>query len=99
MAVLAIFTGAINRAQYDALSAAVNWKGNQPAGGVFHAASFDAAGNIHVADVWESAESLDAFVSQRLMPAMQTLNLHPPEVVVYPAHTVQAYPTIAKYRV
>lgn len=99
MAVLAIFAGRISEAQYDALSRKVDWKGNQPGGAVFHAASFDDAGRIHVADIWESPESLDRFVAQRLAPAMQELQIEPPEVAVYPAHTVQAYRAIAAYRV
>ena len=34
----------------------MDWEHKHPKGGVLHAASFDDAGNIHVADVWDSAE-------------------------------------------
>lgn len=71
MAVLAIFTGDLNKSQYEQLRKEVNWEGQQPPGGVLHAAGFDDSGRIHVADVWESAEAMNAFVEQRLMPAYQ----------------------------
>ncbi len=51
MAILAIFQGNISKSQYDALRAEVNWEKQQPQGGIFHAASFDEADHIHVADV------------------------------------------------
>jgi len=100
MAVLAIFTGPITKDQYEKLRKIVDWEGKRPAGAVFHAASFDETGNAHVADVWESAEALDAFVGQRLMPAFQQMGFTPPQVEVYPAHNVNAFTeTIEKYKV
>ena len=99
MAVLAIFTGQITKENYEKLRKEVDWEHNNPPGGVSHAASFDDKGNIHVADVWESPESLDAFVGQRLMPALQKLGVSPPQVDVYPAYNVNAYKSIDKYKV
>ena len=99
MAVLALFTGKLTKAQYERLRQEVDWEHKQPAGGVFHAASFDEAGNVHVADVWESAEALDAFARTALMPAFARHDIAPPTVAVFPAHTVQAYSAIEKYRI
>lgn len=91
MAILAIFTGAINPAQYEALSQEIDWEGQQAQGAIGHAASFDAAGGIHVADVWESAEAMQAFVGQRLGPAFQKLGIAPPKVAVYRVHKLNVY--------
>ena len=84
MAILAIFTGNTSKSQYEALRKEVNWEQQHPAGGIFHAASFDDSGRIHVADVWESADTMNAFVEQRLLPAFTKLGLAPPEVNVLP---------------
>ena len=99
MAVLVIFTGNINKSQYEALRREVNWEKQQPQGGVFHAASFDDSGHIHVADIWESAEAMNAFVEQRLAPAMQKLQISPPNVEVYPTHNINAYKSIEKHTI
>jgi len=99
MAMLAIFTGNIDQSQYDALRKEVNWEQQQPEGGIFHAASFDDSGNIHVADIWESAEAMNAFIEARLAPAMQKLQIAPPEVTVFPVHNINAYTSIEKYRI
>lgn len=99
MAVLAIFTGAITKSQYESLRKEVNWERDNPAGGVFHAVGFDEAGGIHVADVWESPDAMNAFVGQRLMPAFKKLGISLPDVSVFPAHNVNVYKSIDKYRV
>jgi len=99
MAVLALFTGKLTKEQYDVLRREVDWENKQPAGGVFHAAAFDDVGNVHVADVWESPEQLNAFAQGALMPAFAKHKITPPTVAVYPAHKVQAYAGIAKYRI
>lgn len=99
MSILAIFTGNISQSQYEALRQEANWEGQQPNGGVFHCASFDESEQIHVADVWETAEAMGAFVEQRLAPAMQKLKITPPDVAVYPAYNINAYHTVEKYRI
>lgn len=99
MAILAIFTGNISKSEYEALRKEVNWEKQQPSGGIFHAASFDDSGHIHVADVWESSETMNAFVAARLMPAMQKLQIAPPEVAVYPVHNLNAYRSIEKFKI
>ena len=77
MAILALFTGdKLTKQMYESLLKEVDWVHNHPPGGIFHAAAFDNSGNnIHVADVWESEEELNKFVKEKLMPAMQQLNV------------------------
>ena len=99
MPVLAIFTGAISQSQYDTLRFTVDWRSDQPYGGILHASAFDEAGRLHVADVWESAEALNTFVLERLMPAFRSLKIDPPEVAIYPLHLLQAYDAIARYKI
>lgn len=99
MAILAIFTGNTTKDEYDALRKEVDWEKSWAPGAIIHVASFDDSGAIHVADVWESPEKLNAFVEQRLMPAFQKLNLTPPKVEVYPAYNVNAHSSISKYQV
>jgi hypothetical protein len=98
MAILAIFTGNISKSQYEALRREVNWEKQQPQGAIFHVVSVDDSGGVrHVADVWESAEAMNAFVEQHLAPAMQKLQISPPNVEVYPTHNINAYKSIEKY--
>lgn len=99
MSILAIFTGNITKVQYEALRQQVNWENQQPNGGVFHCASFDNSESIHVADVWESAETMNEFVENRLIPAMQKLKITPPDVAVYPTHNINAYQVIDQYKI
>jgi hypothetical protein len=100
MAILALFTGeGITRQMYDALRQEVDWEHQQPNGGIIHIASFDDAGNPHVADVWSSPDTLNEFVGTRLLPAMQKLLIPQPQVVVYPVHNLNAFPAIQDYLV
>jgi hypothetical protein len=99
MPVLAIFTGKVTKAQYDILRNEVDWENKHPAGGIFHAASFDDQGNVHVADVWASAEDLNAFAQKHLMPAFAKHKIPPPSVAVYPTHRVLAYDAVKQFQV
>jgi len=40
---------------------------------IFHAAAFDTAGDIRVADVWESQEALDDFFNKRSLHSLGKL--------------------------
>ena len=98
MAILAIFTGkGVTSDMYDALKAEVDWVHQQPQGAISHTASFDEAGDAHVADVWASPEALDHFVNTRLAPAMQRLNIPLPDVTVYPVHNIDAYSGVQQF--
>ena len=98
MAILAIFTGpGVTKDHYETLRRELGWERQHPTGGIFHAASFDDAGDAHVVDVWESREALDAFVGGQLAPTMQKHQIPLPKVEVYPVHNLNAYPTIERY--
>lgn len=98
MAILAIFTANMSKDEYEKLLNEVDWKRNWAPGAMMHVASFDDAGGIHVADVWESAQKMNAFVEQRLMPAFQKLGLNPPNVEVYPAHNIDSHSSLSQYQ-
>jgi hypothetical protein len=97
MAVLAVFTGAITNVQYGTLQFTVKWAAKAPAGAILHTAYFDGAGKIHVADVWDSPEAFDAFLTGRLLPALDALRIKRPDVAVYPIRTLEAYRAISAY--
>ena len=99
MTILVIFQGSISKEMYEALRKEVKWESQPAPGGVFHAAGFDESGEIHVADIWESEQDLNNFVSNRLAPAMQKLNILMPEVKVYPAHNINVFLGADKYKV
>jgi hypothetical protein len=77
----------------------VNWEGNPPPGVIFHAASFDKSGNICVAEVWESEDQWNNFLSTRLKPAMQKGNIPPPKTQIFQIHIINALPGLDSYKV
>ena len=99
MPVLALFTGKLTKAQYDTLRNEIDWENKHPAGVISHAASFDDEGQAHVADVWASADELNAFAQNHLMPAFAKHNIAPPSVAVYPTHKVLAYSAVGQFHV
>lgn len=100
MAILAIFTGkGITQKIYDSLRPEVNWERNNPPGGLFHACSFDDKGDLHVADVWETPEAMNQFVTSRLMPAMKKLGIPAPAVEAYPLHNMNIYSAADRFRI
>lgn len=98
MAVLAIFSGVgITKEMYESLRPEVKWETEHAPGGLLHVCAFDEAGNLQVADVWESVEAMDEFVHTRLMPGMQKLGIPAPAVSVFPVQNVNVYPAAKKY--
>lgn len=86
----------ITQAQYEALRPVVQWEQNYPEGLLFHACAFDEQGGLHVADIWESAQQMEAFFHSRLLPGMQQVGIEPPPPNVYPVFNVDAFPGIEK---
>ena len=98
MAVLAIFTGVgFTKTMYESLRPEVKWESNLAPGGLFHVSGFDDQGNLHVADVWESTEAMNAFVTTRLAPGMQRLGIPMPQVSVFPVHNINLYAAAQKF--
>jgi hypothetical protein len=92
MAVLAIFTGKhFTKAMYESLRSEVKWEANPAAGALIHVAGFDSTDNIHVADVWETEDQMNAFVGAKLVPAFQKHKIPMPDVVVYPMHNLNVF--------
>ncbi len=59
---------------YDRVQELLGTRDNPPAGGVVHTAGFDEqAGVFRIFDVWESEAAWNAFLNDRLMPAVQPL--------------------------
>lgn len=71
---------------YDAACERVGWEVDAPVGGRGHVAWFD--DGLRVVDVWESAETFQQFVDERLMPVVKGELEFPgePSVTVLPAH-------------
>ena len=100
MRVLVIFTGkGLTKQMYESLRPEVKWETDHPAGIFLHACGFDDSGDLHVVDVWESVEALNAFVTTRLMPAMQKLGFPPPEPAVIPLHNLNLFPAAQQFLV
>jgi hypothetical protein len=100
MAILAIFTGdsTLTKDGYDKLREELGWHRQKPQGGIVHIASFDEKGAIHVADVWNSPEELNAFAQNALMPALARMGVTPPQVDVYAVHNIDAYSAVDAYK-
>jgi hypothetical protein len=64
----------VSEAQYQEARKLVNWEGDLPDGGKFHTA-WMAADGFHALDLWESPEQFEAFVQNRLMPAVQQIGI------------------------
>lgn len=100
MAVLGIFNGdGFTKQKYEDLRKEVGWEQNPPAGEIIHAAGLDSSGNIRVVDIWESEQDFNNFVSSRLKPAMEKINLPMPKGELIPIHNVNAFQGIEAYRV
>ena len=80
----------IGAEEYEAARKHVNWEGDVPPGAMFHVVAVTDNG-VRFTDVWESAESFDAFVRDRLMPGVQELSIPgQPQVEILSAHRIFA---------
>jgi hypothetical protein len=100
MAILAIFTGnGFTKQMYEQLRKEVDWEHNRPTGIIFHAASFDNSGNLHVVDIWESEQDLNNYFNDKLKPVMEKINAPPPKGEIFTLHNLNAYQGTDTYRV
>ena len=80
----------LSEEQYDQVRAEVGWLEDPPDGGLSHLAWWEGDDN-HNMDGWRDEASFQAFVENRLGPAMGKLGLDiEPTVTVHPAHEVYA---------
>jgi hypothetical protein len=99
MAILAIFkTNKITKEMYETLRKEVDWEHQHPDGAALHAAAFDNSGNFCVADIWESEEHLNKFVTSRLLPVMKKINMPMSEGEIFQINDVSAFPAIDMFR-
>ena len=81
--------------QYNQARAKVQWDTDVPAGAKLHVSGFGDDG-LHVLDVWESEDAFNAFMQQRLQPAIQEIGIQgQPDVKFFPLHGVFA-PALGK---
>ena len=72
--------------QYEQVRKIVKWETDIPKGGVFHVATFDKEG-LRVTDIWESAEDVQNFVNNRILPAVAKIGITTQPVVdITPVH-------------
>jgi hypothetical protein len=72
--------------KYDELRAAVGWLERPPEGGRCHLVAFG-DGGVRMTDVWDSAEDLQDFVDNQLMPEVRNLGLpDQARLSVFPLH-------------
>ena len=73
---------------YEQLRGIVSWEKEVPPGAIFHVAA-QVGDQLRITDVWETAEDFQAFVDNRLMPAVQQLGLPgQPTIEILPAHAM-----------
>ena len=60
--------------QYEAARTAVNWEGDEPAGGNVHVSWYEDRA-LRVIDVWDSAEAFNTSAAERLMPGIAHLEI------------------------
>jgi hypothetical protein len=89
----------MTQAQYDALRPVVNWETDAPDGLIVHSAAFDEQGGLHVCDVWESGEKMQAFIENRLKPGFMQIGLDPGQPLVLPTHNVNTTPAAGNYHI
>lgn len=94
MAVAMRFTmtgGGISEELYEQVAEKLNRSDDPPPGLIFHSTGFD-DGEAHTFDVWDSEESFQTFLRERLQPALQEAGVGgpPPEITIYPLHNVWA---------
>ena len=92
MAIIAIFTGrGFTKDMYEKLRQEVGWETKPIDGWMMHAVRFDDAGELHMINIWESAEKMrEGFVS-RLLPVMQKIGIPAPRAEVYPVYNVNVF--------
>lgn len=76
--------------QYDQARERVGWDRDIPAGAKLHVSGV-ADDGLHVLDIWESEETFNAFMEQRLGPAVAEIGIEgQPDVKFFPLHGVFA---------
>jgi len=74
--------------QYEQMVELTNWNSDPAPGALLHLAAFE-DGELHVVDIWESAEHYQRFIEERVMPLAQAAGMTSgPDVHIYPIHNL-----------
>ena len=60
---------------------------------------FDNSGNLHVADIWDSEQNLNIFITNRIRPALDKMNVPMPKGEIIPIHNAVAFEGIGSFKV
>jgi hypothetical protein len=75
--------------QYDRVRELVGWDRDTPNGAKLHVSGFD--DGLRITDVWDSEQSFNTFMEQRLGPAIQAVGIEgQPDVKFFALHGVFA---------
>ena len=76
----------VNVEMYERVRAEVRMDANPPSGLIVHCAGAAGDGTWRVVEVWESTDAQQAFLQERLAPALQKAGVTPPKITVVPLH-------------
>ena len=94
MMIIAIFTGKnFTKDMYERLRQEVGWETEPIDGWIMHAVRFDESGELHMINIWESAEKMKEGFVNRLIPVMKKIGIPAPRAEVYPAYNVNVFKT------
>ena len=86
MSVLIRFTpSSLTAGKYDESIRRLEEAGEFPPDGLEYHVCFGEEGNLHVSEIWDSQEQLNAF-AQRLMPILQEIGIEAGQPVMMPVH-------------
>ena len=88
MSVLIRFAPAsLTAAQYDESVRKLEEAGDFPPDGLEYHVCFGTDGNLHVSEIWDSREQLEAF-GERLMPVLAEVGIEPGEPQIIDIHNI-----------
>jgi hypothetical protein len=88
MSVLIRFAPAsLTAAQYDESVRKLEEQGDFPPDGLDYHVCFGTEGNLHVSEIWDSREQLEAF-GERLMPVLAEVGIEPGEPQIIDIHNI-----------
>jgi hypothetical protein len=80
----------VSKDQYEEARKMVHWEHDKPKGAKYHVAWF-AKDGFRVLDVWDSAPDFNAFLENRLLPAVQKIGIKgQPKVDISEVHAIFA---------
>jgi len=78
----------MTRQQYDEADQKLRAAGEWPPDGMDYHVCFGQDGDLHVSEIWDSTEKLEAF-GERLMPILSEVGIQPGEPEVYEVQNVE----------